>query len=135
MSDNIRVVAVAFFSTTTNKYFICRRGPAESGAGHWEFPGGKIDPGETEKQALIREIREELSVKVQESELVFISDHLHQYETKKIHIYLYQCNVESLDYRLIDHDMADWAFVENLAQYPLAAADIPFIRKLKGLSL
>ena len=56
MSDNIRVVAIAFFRQTDQKYLICRRGPAGSGAGAWEFPGGKVDAGETEVEALVREV-------------------------------------------------------------------------------
>ena len=131
MSDNIRVVAIAFFLMTQNKYLICRRGPAESGAGFWEFPGGKIDEGETEKKALVREIQEELSVDVIEDQLVYISDHLHQYDTKKIHIYLYKYDVSGLSYTLIDHDMADWVTLDQIQNYPLAAADIEFIQKLK----
>ncbi len=131
MPDNIRVVAIAFFSILTNKYFICRRGPAESGAGYWEFPGGKIDLGETEKQALVREIYEELSVKIDELDLIYISDHIHHYETKKIHIYLYKYDVQSLDYKLIDHDMAKWIFLDKMSGAKMAEADIPFIEKLK----
>ncbi len=130
MSDNTRVVAIAFFRTTDQKYLICRRGPAESGAGAWEFPGGKIDAGETEAQALVREIQEELSVQIQAEKLVYISEHDHQYETKKIHITLYKYDVQNLNYTLIDHDQAEWVSLIEIEKYQLAQADIPFLKKL-----
>lgn len=133
MTDKIRVVAIAFFRTTDQKYLLCRRGPKESGAGAWEFPGGKIDQGESEKQALVREIQEELSVQIFEDQLVYVSDHLHQYETKMIHIYLYKYDVSELNYQLIDHDQAEWVPYEELLSFPLALADVPFVKALKLL--
>jgi len=135
MPDNIRVVAIAFFCQTNQKYLICRRGPAESGAGQWEFPGGKIDGEETEKQALIREVYEELSLVIHDSGLVFVSDHQHQYEKRKIHIYLYKYNIENykinFNITLIDHDQFEWVNLGEIQMYDLAGADLPFIEKLK----
>jgi 8-oxo-dGTP diphosphatase len=137
MPDNIsddrlavKVVAIAFFRSTDQKYFICRRGPAESGAGAWEFPGGKIDIDETEKEALVREIQEELSVQIQAKELIYISAHDHQYENKKIHITLYKYNVENLNYTLVDHDQAVWVSLSEIGNYQLSQADVPFLQKL-----
>lgn len=131
MSDKIRVVAIAFFRTTDQKYLICRRGPEESGAGSWEFPGGKIDAGETEKQALVREIQEELNVVIQENQLSLISGHTHQYLTKLIHITLYKYDVVNINFKLIDHDRAEWVNLHEMKEYQLAEADVPFLDKLK----
>lgn len=131
MTDKIRVVAIAFFRTTDQKYLLCRRGPQESGAGAWEFPGGKIDQGESEKQALVREIQEELSVQIIEDQLVYVSDHSHQYEAKMIHIYLFKYDVSELNYQLIDHDQAEWVPYDELLSFPLAMADVPFVKALK----
>jgi 8-oxo-dGTP diphosphatase len=130
MSDNIRVVAIAFFRSRDQKYLICRRGPAESGAGAWEFPGGKIDADETETEALVREIQEELSVQIDSTQLKYVSAHVHQYETKKIHITLYKYDVEILNYKLIDHDRAEWVKLSDIKSYNLAEADILFIDQL-----
>jgi 8-oxo-dGTP diphosphatase len=131
MTDKIRVVAIAFFRTTDQRYLLCRRGPAESGAGSWEFPGGKIDAGETEKVALVREIQEELCVEVSEKQLVYVSEHFHQYSTKHVHIYLFKYDVEEIQFKLVDHDQAEWVLLSEMLNYQLAAADIPFIEKLK----
>jgi 8-oxo-dGTP diphosphatase len=131
MSDNIRVVAIAFFRRSDKKYLLCRRGPAESGAGSWEFPGGKVDAGETEKQALVREIQEELAVDIQEHQLFFVSEHSYQYPEKNIQISLYKCDVDELAFSLVDHDQAEWSSLDRMQDYQLAAADIPFIEKLK----
>jgi 8-oxo-dGTP diphosphatase len=130
MSDNIRVVAIAFFRSVDQKYLICRRGPVESGAGAWEFPGGKIDAGETEAEALVREIQEELSVQILAEKLIYISAHDHHYQTKKIHITLYKYTVENLNYTLIDHDRAEWVSLSEIENYQLALADVPFLKKL-----
>ena len=51
--------------------------------------------------------------------------------TIKIHIYLYKCDVQSLEYKLIDHDMAKWIFLDKMSEAKMAEADIPFIEKLK----
>jgi 8-oxo-dGTP diphosphatase len=131
MSDNIRVVAIAIFNQTDGKYLICRRGPMESGAGAWEFPGGKIDAGETDKQALAREIQEELNVQIDVAKLIFISGHNHQYADKNIQISLYKYNVLDLDFTLVDHDQAQWVGLSEMHDYSFSEADLPFIKNLK----
>ena len=80
--------------------------------------------------ALVREIQEELSVQIQAEKLVYISEHDHQYETKKIHITLYKYDVQNLNYTLIDHDQAEWVSLIEIEKYQLAQADIPFLKKL-----
>jgi mutator protein MutT len=83
-----------------------RRGPAMSGAGHWEFPGGKVEVGESEPQALRREIREELAVNINVGE--FVGETIHQYPSKKIHLRFYWVSPPLESFVLSEHDGHQW---------------------------
>lgn len=127
----IEVVALALRSSTDGKYLLARRGPGGSGKGCWEFPGGKIEFGETQKQALQREIREELFFDLTAYELRFIGENTHQYETRKVKIYLWGAEVdEHPRFHLIDHDQMDWFKVKEMKEVNLSDADKYFISLL-----
>ena len=91
LDDCIDVVGLVLFSAKTSRVAVFRRGPEDSGAGHWEFPGGKVDEGETKEQALSREIEEELELKIKSSSLRFVAEIVYKYPTKKIHLFLKPC--------------------------------------------
>ena len=131
MSDNVRVVAVAFFDKIQQKYLIVRRGPEQSGAGFWEFPGGKVEKNESDQEALVREIEEELAFSMQPENLEYIGENLHCYPTKSILLVLYRHQEEIKKFVLSEHDAQVWVSLTEIHQYQLAPADIPFIEKLK----
>ena len=122
------VVALALQRKSDQKYLLTRRGPDQSGAGEWEFPGGKIEGDETQKQALIREINEELSLSFDEKELHYVGEHLENYPTKAVHIYLWKMVI---DYNppilLTEHDLSLWLSKDQIANFNLSAGDKPFI--------
>lgn len=125
------VVAIAIKNKVNKKYLIFKRSKADSYEGYWEFPGGKVDLGETLVQALVREIDEELAVTVDPKKLVYVSYNEHQYPQKKIRLHLFLYEIEGeIEYKLIEHDEAVWVFVQDLSQYQLAPADIPFLKYL-----
>ena len=95
----------------------------------WEFPGGKLEDGENERQAIIREIKEELNIDI--LPLKKISSHIHDYGSFKINLTAYLCNYVSGEIELLEHQ--NYGFVEfgKLCDYDLADADIPVIEKLK----
>jgi 8-oxo-dGTP diphosphatase len=126
-TDPLQVVALALFNPVKNRYLIVRRGPDQSGAGHWEFPGGKIEPGESHTQALVREIEEELGIKMDEKKLTFIHQNLHHYPQKAVELYLYKYESTDENFILIEHDMHAWVKPQEMFNYDLAPADIPFI--------
>ncbi|WP_276088647.1 8-oxo-dGTP diphosphatase MutT [Pedobacter sp. JY14-1] len=112
------------------KILIARRAPGKHMAGYWEFPGGKIEPGETPGQCLLREIREELGISISVGH--FLGEHLHDYGEKQVLLKAYRCAYASGELILVDHDEIQWVLPEDLSQYRFAPADIPFIDAIRG---
>lgn len=94
----------------------------------WEFPGGKLEPGEAPEDAVVRECREEIGVEVRVVDILDVT--FHRYPGKDVLLLFYECTLES---GTIQHlGVADHAWVEPqaLAQYPLPPADENVVRKL-----
>lgn len=130
-TDVLQVVALALFHPVKKRFLIVRRNSQQSsGVGHWEFPGGKIEPGETHKQALLREIAEELGVMLSESGLRFIHSNLYQYPQRLIEIHLYRYDKAIDQFSLVDHDQQAWVDETDIGRFDLAPADVAFIEHL-----
>lgn len=114
-----------------NRIFICRRNADKSLGGYWEFPGGKVEPGEGETDCLVRELQEELGMEV------VVGDHFktvdHSYDETTIELSAYVCTFVSATYELIDHDAYEWVDKGALLEYKLAPADVPIAQELVGL--
>lgn len=119
--DTIKVICGIIFKE--DKIFLCRRKPNKSLAGYWEFPGGKVETGETEVDALSRELHEELGMKIK------IMNHFktvtHTYNTFTIELVAYTCHFLEASYTLTDHDKYEWVDRKDLNKWNLAPADIP----------
>ena len=99
----------------------------------WEFPGGKIEPGETEDQALTREIQEELHVKIRVGKkLVAIN---HEYPDFILCMHAYRCTVDTPTVKLTEHIAFNWVELPDLQAFDWAAADIPIVEKLTNGSV
>ena len=94
----------------------------------WEFPGGKIEPGEDREQALRREIREELDVEI--GNLEYFTTVKHAYPDFHLVMYAYTCSIGKGEPVLKEHVALKWLRVEELDQLDWAAADIPIVEKL-----
>lgn len=114
-----------------NQVLIAQRAPGDKLAGKWEFPGGKVEPGETPQDCLKREIREELDVDVEV--LDFFDESIYTYESGKIKLMAFWCRWISGDITLKVHSRIAWANHNELDSYDFAPADIPLVEKLKSV--
>ena len=111
------------------KFMICQR-PAHKARGLlWEFVGGKVEPGETKEQALIRECREELGVTVAVGPLY--ARLTHTYPDLTVELLLYQAAIAEGTPRLLEHAALRWVAVDELAQYTFCPADAPILERLR----
>lgn len=100
--------------------------------GHWEFPGGKIEEGESPEECLVRELAEEIGVTVRPRgilEVVF-----HRYPEKNVLLLFYRCDVIEGEPRALECDEVRWVALADLPALDWAPADIPFVRRLANLS-
>lgn len=114
-----------------NKILIAKRAPGENQAGKWEFPGGKIEPGETLQDCLKREIKEELEVDIQV--LDFFGQSIYSYHSGTIQLMAYWCQWMSGEFTLKVHSSLEWVYQDELDNYDFAPADIPLVEKLKAV--
>ena len=111
-----------------NQIFATQRGYG-SFKGWWEFPGGQIEEGETPKEALLREIKEELDTTVQVEELVEVVEY--EYPDFHLTMYCYLCKVITGELVLKEHEAARWLTKENIDSVRWLPADLDVIKKLK----
>lgn len=131
MKREVFVVAGAIVKD--GKVFAAQRGNKGKTAFKYEFPGGKIEPGETPEQALARELREELSINVEVHEL--ITAIVDEYEDIILHIDTYRCTLISGTPILSEHIAMAWSNKEELDNLEFSPADKPTLEKIKNLYL
>ncbi len=121
---------VAALIRAQDRFLICRR-PAEKSCGLlWEFPGGKVEPGETPQQALIRECREELGITVCVGEPFF--QVTHTYPDITVHLTLYDAQIIKGRPCLLEHCGMVWITPEEIENYTFCPADAPILKKLRA---
>lgn len=105
-------------------YWLVRRGPQQRHPGMWEFPGGKVEAGETSAQALQRELWEELGLKVRVGPLLGTAYHL------EIEMQAYQIEIEEGPAQLREHDEQAVVPRERLLDYPMTELDQQIVQQL-----
>ncbi len=108
------------------RVFVARRGPTMEHAGTWEFPGGKVEPGETDHGALRRELVEELAWRVEVDGLAG------EGTTGRVHLVGYLCRADA-EPTLTEHDAAGWFGTDELCALGWAPADAPVLAGLMAL--
>ncbi len=129
MTDEIKTIeVVAAIIGHGDKVFATQRGYGEFEGG-WEFPGGKMEPGETPPQALIREIKEELDTEIEVGELIETVE----YDYPKFHLtmHCFMCTVKSGHLILKEHEAAKWLTKNTLDSVDWLPADEGIIDKIK----
>jgi 8-oxo-dGTP diphosphatase len=123
----IEVVAAVFhrFRDGQPEILFFRRATHVSGAGFWEFPGGKVEPGENHNQALHREIMEELDVEIHIGQL--LGQNLHPFPNKTVRLSAYIAEIKKGAFQLKEHDGMRWLLEADVNQFRVSAADMPLL--------
>lgn len=114
-----------------DRFMICQR-PAYKARGLlWEFVGGKVEPGETKPQALIRECHEELDITVAPAELFM--ELTHTYPDLTIHLSLYHCTIAAGTPKLLEHNDLRWILPSEIPQYEFCPADAEILKRIQSV--
>jgi|SRR5215469_5478826 len=127
------VVAAVVLVDSDGRVLLAQRPEGKAMAGLWEFPGGKVDPGETPENALIRELREELGIDVAASCLAPFTFASHAYPEFHLLMPLYVCRKWSGIPIAREGQRLTWVRPARLADYPMPPADKPLIAMLRDL--
>jgi 8-oxo-dGTP diphosphatase len=123
------IVVVAAVIEEHDAFLVTRRQKGVHLAGLWEFPGGKVDSGETHGDALVREIHEELDTAIDVGALVCQATHA--YDDRTVALYFYRCRLKGTPRPLLGQEMR-WVPRAELATLGFPAADEELIRRLTG---
>lgn len=120
---------VAALILEQGRFLICRRPAGKSQALLWEFVGGKVEPGETKEQALVRECREELGITIDTGE-VFMQV-VHEYPDMTVHLTLYQVQIIAGRPQMLEHCALAWVTPEEIKNYEFCPADQPILAQIQ----
>ena len=121
-----RVVAAVLIQD--QEVLVAQRGSNMTHPGLWELPGGKVEPGEGDGQALARELTEELSITVEVHE--FVDHNVHRYSTGSIHLLAYRCEIIGGEPQAREHAQIKWVPVSEMNSLEWAEADIPIVQQV-----
>jgi 8-oxo-dGTP diphosphatase len=133
MSRPIVLVAAVALVDKDNRVLIARRPPGKNMAGLWEFPGGKVQPGETPEAALVRELAEELGIDVCLECLAPFSFASYAYDNFHLLMPLYLCRTWEGDLTPREGQELKWVRASRLINYEMPPADLPLIPWLRDL--
>lgn len=131
MRQAVEVVAALIWRG--DHFFVCQRPADKARALLWEFPGGKVDPGESHEEALIRECREELAVDLKVGDLYM--QVTHDYPDLQVRLFLYHARILAGEPQLLEHADSRWITARQLDDFDFCPADEEIIRKLKADNL
>ena len=113
-----------------DRFLACQRPSYKARGNLWEFVGGKVEPGETKEQALVRECMEELAITVEVGTLFM--DVTHTYPDLTVHLSLFHCRIVSGEPKLLEHQDARWVTVQEMDQLEFCPADEVILDRLRN---
>jgi len=123
----IHVVAGIIFNTDQSQVLLSLRKPEQHQGNFWEFPGGKIETDESNEDALVRELLEELNINPTQFEFYF--DVVHDYADKSVHLYFYQVTAFNGDPKGRENQLIKWFPLHDIAQLEFPAGNKPVLAK------
>ena len=134
MTDKpILLVAACALVDVDGRVLICKRPQGKALAGLWEFPGGKLEPGESPEACLIRELKEELGITVASACLAPFVFASHGYESFHLMMPLYLCRRWDGSVTAVEHEAIAWVNPAKPGDYPMPPADAPLVAWLRDL--
>lgn len=122
------VDVVAALIRDGKRFLICKRPAHKARALMWEFPGGKVESGESPGEALIRECREELDVTLKVGDLYM--QVIHEYPDLRIRLSLYEAVIASGELRQKEHEALAWIMPQEVSEYEFCPADVDIIERI-----
>ena len=126
------VEVVAALIWDKDKFMICQRPAHKARSLLWEFVGGKVEPGETKKQALIRECQEELAVTLSVGDMFM--DVVHEYPDINVHLTLFNATIAEGVPQKLEHNDIQWIAPAEIPKYEFCPADEEVLKKIKTVS-
>ncbi len=124
------VEVVAALIWDNDKFMICQRPANKARALLWEFVGGKVEPGETKEQALIRECQEELDITLSVgNEFMNVT---HEYPDITVHLTLFNATIKEGRPRLIEHNDLNWITPDEIPNYEFCPADEEILKRIQN---
>ncbi|MFL6799106.1 MAG: 8-oxo-dGTP diphosphatase MutT [Xanthobacteraceae bacterium] len=133
VSATLVLVAACAILDPDGRVLLAQRPAGKPMAGLWEFPGGKVEPGERPEQTLIRELKEELGILVREACLAPLTFASHSYPEFHLLMPLYVCRKWEGTVRAMENQSFAWVRASRLREYPMPPADEPLISHLLAL--
>lgn len=124
------VEVVAALIWDKDKFMICQRPAHKARALLWEFVGGKVEPGETKEQALLRECQEELAITLSVGD-VFM-DVVHEYPDITVHLTLFNATISKGIPQKLEHNDIQWIAPAEIPQYDFCPADVEILAKIQA---
>lgn len=110
-----------------NEILICQRSASMKLPLKWEFPGGKIETGESKEDCLHREIKEEINIDITIRKALTMVEH--QYADFSLQLYPFVCSLQSGEVKVLEHAQAIWVAIDQLLDYDWAEADLPIVKE------
>ena len=132
-TNSAAIIDVTAAIIESNGYFLIAKRKGGKRLEHkWEFPGGKIEPGETPEECLARELKEEFGVVTEIGD--FIAESVFSYNDSKVRLLGYRAKYISGEFRLDSHAEIKWVRMDEMGNFDFAEADLPLIEKMRSLS-